>query len=76
MTSVGPPADVAEGLGIGIGTPRSGGSGGTLSQSVAATASTVPQVTTTAEAGAYYVRVFNVGALSGDVRVSVSVQHR
>lgn len=73
LTSVGPPADVAVGLGIGI--PRSGGSACAMSQSVTATASTVPQLTTTAEGGAYCVRIFDVGALTGDVRFSVSVQH-
>ena len=73
LTAAGPPADVAVGLGIGI--PRSTGTGCTLSRSVTATASTVPQLTTTAEAGSYCVRVFDVGALTGDVRFSVSVQH-
>ena len=73
LTSVGPPADVAVGLGIGI--PRSGGTGCTLSRSVTAAASTVPQLTTTAEAGSYCVRVLDAGALTGDVRLSVSVLH-
>jgi hypothetical protein len=62
-------------VGLGIGIPRSGGTGCTLSRSVTATASTAPQLSTTAEAGADCVRVFGVGALTGDVRFSVSVLH-
>ena len=73
LTSAGPPADVAVGIGIGI--PRSTGSGCSLSRSVTATAASAPHLIMTAEPGTYCVQVFDVGALSGDVRFSVSVLH-
>jgi hypothetical protein len=73
LTAAGPPSDVA--LGIGIGIPRSTGSGCSLSRSVTATAAATPHLTVTAEPGTYCVQVFDVGALTGDVRFSVSVLH-
>lgn len=73
LTSVGPPSDVVVGLGVGI--PRATGAGCNLSQSVNTPASSTPQVTTTAEAGAYCVRVFDVGNLTGDVSFSIAITH-
>ena len=73
LTAAGPPSDVA--LGIGVGIPRSTGSGCSLSRSVTATAATAPHLIVTAEPGTYCVHVFDVGALTGDVRFSVSVLH-
>lgn len=73
LTAAGPPSDVP--LGIGVGIPRSTGSGCSLNRSVTATAGAAPHLAVTAEPGTYCVQVFDVGALSGDVRFSVSVLH-
>ena len=73
LQSAGPPAEVE--LGIGVGIPRSTGGGCSLSRSVTATAAAAPHLEVTAEPGTYCVQVFDVGALTGDVRFSVSVLH-
>jgi hypothetical protein len=73
LTSIGPPATLAVGVGVGI--PNGNGAGCNLTQSVVAGASSSPQITITADGGAYCVRVFDVGNLTGDVTFSVSVLH-
>jgi hypothetical protein len=73
LTSIGPPASVEVGLGVGI--PNSTGNGCNLTRSVVTTASGSPQITVAADSGAYCVRVFDVGNLTGDVSFSISVLH-
>lgn len=73
LTSVGPPNTVAVGVGVGI--PQATGSGCNLTRSAVTTASTDPQITLTADAGTYCVRVYDAGSLTGDVVFSVSVLH-
>ena len=73
LTSIGPPSTLAVGVGVGI--PNGSGAGCNLTKSVVAGASSSPQLTITADGGAYCVRVFDVGNLTGDVTFSVSVLH-
>jgi hypothetical protein len=73
LTSVGPPATLEVGLGVGI--PNGSGAGCNLTKSVVTTAGSSPQLTIDADGGAYCVRVFDVGNLTGDVTFSVSVLH-
>lgn len=73
LTSVGPPSTVAVGVGVGI--PQASGSGCNLTRSAVATASADPQITLTADAGTYCVRVYDVGNLTAEVMFSVSVLH-
>ena len=71
LTSVGAPLE----LGLGVGIPNSGGAGCNLTTSVVTGAGTSPQITITADGGAYCVRVSDVGNLTADVTFSVSVLH-
>ncbi|MGQ0732984.1 MAG: hypothetical protein ACT4QD_04930 [Acidobacteriota bacterium] len=71
MTRIGPPDGVVVGLGVGI--PRADGTGCTLSQWVATTASANPQIVAQADGGAYCVRVFDLGNLTGETTFTVTV---
>jgi len=71
LTQIGPPSDAAVGLGIGI--PQSNGSGCLLTQTVAATASTTPQITAAVDAGTYCVRLYDTGSLVTQVAFIVTI---
>jgi hypothetical protein len=71
LTQIGPPADLAVGLGVGI--PQSDGAGCYLTQSIVTGASSTPQITAAVEAGAYCVRLFDTGALTSPVAFSVAI---
>jgi len=71
LTQIGPPADIAVGLGVGI--PQSDGAGCYLTQSTVTGASSTPQITAAVEAGAYCLRLFDTGALTAPVAFSVTI---
>ena len=71
LTQIGPPADIAVGLGVGI--PQSDGAGCYLTQSTVTGASSTPQITAAVEAGAYCLRLFDMGALTAPVAFSVTI---
>ncbi len=71
LTAAGPPATITMALGVG----NFDGSTCTLIQSVAAQASTNPQLSGTANAGAYCVVVADTGSQTGPVTYAVTVTH-
>jgi len=71
LTSVGPPADAIVGLGVGI--PQSSGSGCYLTQTVKTGASSTPQFTVAVDAGAYCVRVYDLGTLTAPVSFTITI---
>jgi len=71
LTQIGPPADIAVGLGVGI--PQSNGAGCYLTTSVVTGASSTPQITAAVEAGTYCLRLFDTGALTSQVAYSVTI---
>lgn len=73
LTSAGPPVTLEVGVGVGI--PNGSGSGCNLTKSVVTGASSSPQLTIAVDGGAYCVRVFDVGNLTGDATFSVSILH-
>ena len=73
LTSIGPPATVEVGVGVGI--PNGSGAGCNMARSVVTGASGSPQLSVAADGGAYCVRIFDVGNLTGDVSFSLTVLH-
>jgi len=71
LTQVGPPADVVVGLGVGI--PHADGTACYLTQSMETGASSAPQITVSVEAGAYCVRVYDIGRLTSQVAFGVTI---
>ena len=71
--SLGPPADLT--LGLGVGLPLANGAGCNLNRSIVTAASESPQVTVTADGRSYCVRVYDVGNLTGEVSFSISLLH-
>lgn len=71
LTQIGPPADIAVGLGVGI--PQSNGSGCHLTQSIVTAAASTPQITAAVEAGTYCLRLFDTGALTAPVAFSATI---
>jgi hypothetical protein len=71
LTAAGPPSTIAMALGVG----NFADSTCTLIQSVPAQASTTPQLSGTANAGAYCVVVADSGAQTGPVTYAVTVTH-
>jgi hypothetical protein len=71
LATLGPPADIQVGLGIGI--PQASGAGCYLTQTTMAGASAAPQLTTTVDAGTYCIRLDDTGALTAPVAFSVTI---
>jgi hypothetical protein len=71
LTQIGPPSDIVVGLGVGI--PQSNGSGCYLTQTVQTGASSSPQITAQVEAGAYCVRLHDIGTLAAQVAFTVTI---
>jgi hypothetical protein len=72
LTNVRP--DPATVVALGLGIPRSDGGGCNASRSVETSSGTAPQLTMTADAGSYCVRVWDVGRLTGDVFFTVTIE--
>ncbi len=62
-------------LGIGLGIPRPDGSGCNLTQAVETGAGVAPQLTVTAEAGVWCVRVYDLGFVPERVSFALEVAH-
>lgn len=62
-------------IGMGVGIPRADGGGCLMSHSVHATSGGDPQLTVDIEPGTYCVRVYDVGALTGEVFFSIALSH-
>jgi len=62
-------------LGVGLGIPRPDGAGCNLTRSVEARADTAAQITATAEAGVWCVRVWDAGAVTERVTFTLDVSH-
>jgi hypothetical protein len=60
-------------LGIGIGIPRSDGSGCFLSQSIVTAAGATPQIAASVERGQYCVRVYDPGVLATPVTFALQI---
>jgi hypothetical protein len=73
LTSLRPDPGVEVGLGVGI--PRADGGGCHVSQSVATTTGSTPQLTIAADPGTYCVRVYDIGTLTIDVFFSITIAH-
>ena len=71
LQSVGPPSNVAVGLGLGFWRPD--GSGCSLSQSLVTPAGSAPQITATVDPGVYCIKVFDTGTLADTVAFSIQV---
>jgi hypothetical protein len=71
LTQIGPPADLAVILGVGI--PQSNGSGCHLTQTVLTGASSTPQITVPVEAGTYCVRLDDPGTMAGQAAFTVTI---
>lgn len=71
LTQIGPPADIAVGLGVGI--PQSNGTGCYLTQWTATGAASTPQISAAVEAGVYCLRLFDTGALTSPVAFSITI---
>jgi hypothetical protein len=71
LASIGPPADIQVGLGIGI--PQASGSGCYLTQTMMAGAATAPQISTPVDAGTYCIRLYDTGAVTSAVAFSVTI---
>ena len=71
LASIGPPAGVQVGLGIGI--PQASGSGCSLTQTMMAGAATSPHITAAVDAGTYCIRLYDTGALTAPVAFSVMI---
>jgi hypothetical protein len=67
-------ASAAE-VGLGLGIPRSDGAGCLLYTSLNTVAGATAQITSTAETGAYCVKIYDVGNLTGATAFSVSIAH-
>jgi hypothetical protein len=71
LLSVGPPATIT--VGLGVGTPSA--TSCALIQAVSTPAGTIAQLSGTANAGAFCISVFDVGNLSASVDYTVTVSH-
>jgi len=73
LVSAGPPATVVLGLGIGI--PRVDGGGCLLAHAVITSAGPAARVSSMVDPGDYCARVFDVGALTELVTVTIALTH-
>lgn len=71
LAQIGPPADAVVGLGVGI--PQSTGTGCLLTQAIQTGASPSPQLTVSVDAGAYCVRLYDIGTLTAAVAFTVTI---
>ena len=71
LSQIGPPADLVVGFGIGI--PQSNGSGCYLTQSVNTGASSTPQLTVPVDAGAYCLRLNDLGTMKSPTAFTVTI---
>lgn len=71
LTEITPPVPV----GLGVGIPQSDGGGCNVSRSVETTAGASPQLSIAADAGAYCVKVFDMGHIEEAASFSVTVTH-
>jgi hypothetical protein len=62
-------------LSLGLGIPRADGAGCLLYTSMNAAAGAAPQITSSAEAGTYCVKVYDVGNLTRSTSFSVTIAH-
>lgn len=71
LASLGPPADLVVGFGIGI--PQTNGASCLLSQAVQTGAATSPQITLQVDAGTYCVRLYDLGTLKSPAAFMVTI---
>lgn len=71
LASLGPPADLVVGFGVGI--PQTNGASCLLSQSVQTGAATSPQITVQVDAGTYCVRLYDLGTMKSPAAFSVTI---
>ena len=71
LTQIGPPADLVVGFGVGI--PQANGAGCYLTQSVTTGASSSPQLTVPVDAGAYCVRLYDLGTMKAATAFTVTI---
>jgi hypothetical protein len=71
LAQLGPQPDLTVGLGIGI--PQSNGSGCLMTQVTEAGAATSPHLTVPVDAGAYCVRLHDLGTLTSQVAFTVTI---
>jgi len=71
LASLGPPADLMVGFGVGI--PQTNGASCLLSQSVQTGAATSPQITVQVEAGTYCVRLYDLGTMKSPAAFTVTI---
>jgi hypothetical protein len=72
LTSIRP--DPATIVALGVGIPRANGGGCSASRSIETASGLSPQLTMTAEAGTYCVRVWDVGRLTGEIFFTVTIE--
>jgi hypothetical protein len=71
LASLGPPADLVVGFGVGI--PQTNGASCLLSQSVQTGAATSPQITVQVDAGTYCVRLYDLGTMKSPAAFTVTI---